>query len=132
MVNLLDKQSKRDIKSIISTQIGVHKAWSHSLKTLIEVKQPGGLIEEKVANPNLCSLGQWLLQSDTREVIVDKGVYDDICKLHREFHIIAGSIINKVLSGNADQAKVMLSEGGAYNIASEKLVMALSGIGNLL
>ena len=125
-MNLVDKQSKRDVKSIISTQIAVHKAWAHSLKTLIEIKRPGGLNEERVANPNLCSLGQWLLESDTREVIVDKSVYDDICKLHQDFHIIAGFIIKHVLSGNIDRAKEMISEGGSYNVASEKWLFAVS------
>ncbi len=75
-----------------------------------------------VRRDDACPFGQWLHAVPAPERSAD---YQNILKLHAEFHRVAGEILALAVGGQRPKAEAMLGPGGEYSRTSGNLVLAL-------
>jgi hypothetical protein len=102
----------------IDKAIQAHLRWTARLRTTI---QHNILTYEEVSNHKACAFGEWIVSKEN-EYVEDKN-FQSVVRLHKEFHDIAGEIVNLTNVGMTKEATLKLD--GAYNRASSNLVLAM-------
>ncbi len=87
--------------------IRAHQAWKGRLSAMV-----AGTSEEKldfriICRDDKCILGQWI-HGAGHEAFGHHPVFRDVWLAHREFHEIAGSVVEAVDSGDTDAARRIL------------------------
>jgi hypothetical protein len=108
-----------------------HSNWKLKLKQHIKEKLvltqgvwEGQILDIKeVADHHLCELGQWIYG----EGLCYHGLtaFEQMCSDHEHFHNAAADVIRVSNGGDASQALALLAHGGAFELASNKLVRSL-------
>ncbi|HWS02877.1 MAG TPA: CZB domain-containing protein [Gammaproteobacteria bacterium] len=81
-----------------------------------------------VQQNNQCQFGKWLESQGHK--LLNKIDFDEIDRLHTEFHKVAAEVIRKKKSGQNQAAEQALATGGSFTGASSQLtkrIMAVKG-----
>ena len=109
------------LKSEIDAAIMAHENWKTLLSTSIDTGATHININE-AKDDTICQFGRWLYGPTIPQAIKNTPLFQEINKLHSEFHQCAGVVLTLIQEGHLDQAKAMMNEGGKYaNISSELL-----------
>lgn len=103
----------------IGKAIAAHGQWKVKLRDAIDT----GVCEstpDRVKQDCNCSFGKWLHH---RLDINAKGseYYNEVVKLHADFHEQAGAILELALNGQKDEANELMKMGGEFLSCSAKL-----------
>lgn len=104
--------------------IAAHGQWKVKFRDFMAGKLE--LDANVVQQNNQCQFGKWL-ESHGHKLL--KGAdYDEINRLHSEFHKIAADVIRKKKSGDAAGAEHALASGGVFTTASAKLTTRIMAV----
>ncbi|MFC3099288.1 CZB domain-containing protein [Altererythrobacter lauratis] len=107
----------------INAAIGAHGAWKLRLKTAI-ASGTGDLDWRIVSKDCECAFGKWLHGHEIDAATRASVPYQVVKRLHQEFHIAAGRVVQAVQNGHRQAAQDLMD--GEFIPRSEKLVRALT------
>ncbi len=107
----------------IDKAVAAHGAWKQKLRSAIDTGKSEST-PAKVKMDNNCSFGKWLYERIDPKA---KGspYYNDILKMHADFHKEAGAILELALKGNKDQANDLMKLGSNFSKISAKLTTTM-------
>jgi hypothetical protein len=105
----------------IGEAIVAHNRWKFELKNAIRTGKSDFTIEE-ISNPHTCTFGKWLLSNEGQKL----PDYDEIAKLHDEFHQEAAEVLCLALMGRPSTALTKMQEGSRFSQLSAKLIDKLT------
>jgi hypothetical protein len=108
----------------IDNAIAAHGAWKSRLKTAIDT----GTLETSPATigaDNKCAFGGWLYGSTLTPQEKASPEYNEIKRLHAQFHQLAGRVAQLALAGKKAEAEAIMGPSAEYAAISGKLTLAL-------
>ena len=115
--------------NIFNSAIETHAEWK--LKLLQQLTH--GKMEldaNTMKDPHVCELGQWVNDEGRQYSFLP--LFQRMCSEHKEFHGLAGEMIEYINVGDLAKAKEMLIHSGPLRQSSAKLVNALKECGKEL
>lgn len=112
-----------DFHDQCTAAISAHGEWKFKLKKATQ-NRGEGLDANTIALDNQCVFGKWLYSDATANVRKDKD-YDEIRKLHAEFHRTASQVVHLCQSGEAAAAERAIGDESAYAAISAQLIAAI-------
>ena len=111
------------IKSEVEKAILAHSRWKTHLKEAITTGESHFSVAN-VWNSHLCEFGKWLDSAEANTI----PNYQEVVKLHQEFHKAAAQILELALSGKREEALNQMQLGGRsdFNQLSARLVSKLA------
>lgn len=106
------------LKADVEYAIQQHSAWKMKFRDFLSGK--AGLDVPTISEPNHCHFGEWL-EAEGRQLL-EAQFFDEIYKLHMEFHHVAAEVIRKIRAKDFAGARSDIVEDGAFNQASFALV----------
>lgn len=107
------------VKDEIEKAITAHGEWKNKLRAAIET----GMSEstpERVKQDNNCSFGKWLHER-IDPAMKNTTFYNDVVKLHADFHKEAAAILEFTLKGDKDNASKEMELGKPFSLLSTAL-----------
>jgi hypothetical protein len=89
--------------------LDAHTAWAKRLEDRLNGLSQEDLDVATVASDCNCTLGKWLY-GDARKSFSESGDYEELRRVHADFHLKAGEILNNVLNGDREQAMKNLKD----------------------
>lgn len=89
--------------------LNAHVQWTHRLEDIISGKSNEQLEVGTVASDCHCLLGEWI-HSYAKQHFGSIGEYSELKKLHADFHLSAGQILNNIQNEQMEDAKNALKE----------------------
>jgi hypothetical protein len=89
--------------------LDAHTAWTKRLEGKISGENREELDVATVASDCNCTLGKWL-HGPAKKEFGDSGDYNDLVRVHADFHLKAGEILNNVINGDEETANKNLKE----------------------
>lgn len=105
------------MKNGINEALNSHSAWKNKFKNFLNGRASFDLAT--VDATDQCNFGKWLDNEGYR--MVPSELHTEICAVHKEFHQIAASIIQKIKEKRFDEAREDISQNGALNQTSLRL-----------
>jgi hypothetical protein len=108
----------------IKKAIGAHGLWKARLMTAVSTGSSEFTVAQVSADSN-CEFGRWLYNG------IDAGAkqsphYEEVRKLHAQFHAVAGTVLGSALAGRQAEAKASIEDSsGAYSTTSGDLSRAM-------
>lgn len=112
------------LKEEIGQAIAAHGQWKVKFRDFMAGKLD--LDASVVGKNDQCQFGKWL-EGEGRK-LMQKGDYDEIYRLHSEFHKIAGGVVSKKKSGDAAGAQKDLEPQGTFTAASAALTKRMMSV----
>lgn len=112
------------IRDEIPKAISAHGQWKVKLKRAIDTGECDST-PAKVKRDNNCSFGKWLherIETQHRST----PYYNEVVKLHADFHKEAGSILELALNGSKDEATQKLGLGSDFSSLSSRLTKKMT------
>jgi Chemoreceptor zinc-binding domain len=109
------------IESDIEDAIHVHGAWKAHFRNFLSGKAELDL--STISQPHACKLGKWLEGNAYRMLAPED--YEEVCRLHAEFHRVAGRIVDNIKQKDFQSARTAIASGGAFDQASHELAAFL-------
>jgi hypothetical protein len=110
--------------------LDAHIAWARRLENHLKGNDAAHYEVAEVAADHLCTLGKWIHGAAKRE-FGHAPEYADLSRVHAEFHIVVGALLNDVDNDavtNADQAlKQVRHKSGEVQLALIRLYAAAGG-----
>ena len=107
------------IKDEINSAIAAHGQWKHKLKKAIDTGECEST-PEKVKKDNNCSFGKWLHERIDPQY-KSSPYYNEVLKMHADFHSEAGEILRLALNGKPEDANKKIGLGSPFNSISAEL-----------
>lgn len=111
-----------DRVSDIEQAIGNHALWMSRLRQAI-LEAPAALEVEEIRAEDQCDFGKWLHGSRLSVEDRESGVYQEVKRLHAEFHQVAAQVVELAASGRTCDAYGLLY--GEYITISGRLAIAM-------
>lgn len=108
----------------ITAAIGAHGKWKTKFREFMDGKLE--LDAPTVLKNNACDFGKWLEGEGTQALAA--GDYQQIHRLHTEFHRVAASVITMKKSGDVLGAEKALSLAGIFTEASGSLTRVMMDV----
>jgi hypothetical protein len=105
------------MKIEIEEALHAHALWRKQFKDFLSGRAAFDL--EKVGATDQCIFGKWLENEGCR--LIPAELHDEICAVHKEFHLIAAEIIRKIKEKQFAEAREDISPDGSLNRASLRL-----------
>lgn len=105
------------MKSEIEAALHAHTLWRTRFKDFLNGKAAFDL--DTISATDQCEFGKWLDHEGHR--MIPSSLHDEICRVHKEFHLIAAGIIQKIKDKRFAEAKADIAQDGALNQASMRL-----------
>lgn len=105
------------MKSEIEEALHAHTLWRTRFKDFLNGKAAFDI--ETISTTDQCDFGRWLDHEGHR--MMPASLHDEICMVHKEFHLVAAGIIQKIKEKRFAEAKADISQDGALNKASMHL-----------
>lgn len=86
-----------------------HTAWLTRLKGVIEGTNSEILDRNTIIAPDKCELGNWIHHKDTKP-LWENTEYLQLCLTHKEFHKLAGRVLQEFSEGHTSSAMRILRE----------------------
>lgn len=106
------------LKADLEYAIHQHSAWKMKFRDFLGGK--AGLDVPSIAEANHCQFGKWMEAEGKR--LLPPHDFNEIHKLHVEFHHVAAEVIRKIKEKDFAGARNDISGDGAFNQASLTLV----------
>lgn len=104
--------------------LDAHVAWCRRLEAKLNGESDEALSIGNVAPDNLCTLGKWI-NGEAQRQFGGLPRLEELKRIHTEFHLKAGAILNDVLHGAQDNARAGLKslrhESGRVQLALVRL-----------
>lgn len=108
---------KEDIEDVIHA----HGEWKARFRDFLNGKSPLDL--SSVGVSNACKLGHWM-EAEGRNLLPPND-YDEVYRLHTEFHLIAGEVVRKIKQKDFAGARRDIASNGPLHKASQALTVYL-------
>ncbi len=108
----------------IAAALDAHAQWTVRLKTAIDT----GKLDTPIATigkDDQCKFGKWLNGTTVSNALKQTPEYQEVKRLHAEFHRVAALVAQLASSGQKTEARKALSIGGAFSEASSALTTRL-------
>ena len=89
--------------------LDAHTAWTRRLEGKITGENKEQLNVATVASDCECKLGKWI-HSTAKQQFDGSSDYEELRRIHAEFHLKAGEILNNVINGEQEKASINLKE----------------------
>lgn len=89
--------------------LNAHVQWTHRLEDIISGKSDEQPEVGTVASDCHCLLGKWI-HGYAKQQFEEHAEYQELKRLHADFHLSAGQILNSIQNGEMDDAKLALKE----------------------
>lgn len=99
-----------------------HGEWKIRFRSAIVERK--SLDEETACSDRRCELGSWL-HGEAREHFGHLESYQDCRAKHAAFHEEAGKVVQKINTGNYQEAEALLGLSGPFSVISGSLAIAL-------
>ncbi len=109
------------VKEQVTQAIAAHGQWKVKFRDFMAGKLE--LDASVVQMNNQCPFGKWLEGEGNKSL--PKEYYEDISRLHTEFHKVAADVIRKKKAGDVSGAQAYLASGGVFTMASATLTRKL-------
>ncbi len=103
--------------------LGAHGVWKLKLRTAVNTGK-SDTDPATAARDDCCAFGQWLFGPTIDDETRQSKPYEVITRLHREFHVTAGRVLDLAVKGNRDKANELLNS--EFSKRSTKLTMAIA------
>jgi len=107
----------------INKAIAAHAAWRDKLNEAIASGKSEST-PEKVRADNNCGFGKWLHEKIDPN-LKSTAEYQKICKLHADFHLAAGDILDLALQGKKADATALMGLSSDFSKNSTALTREL-------
>jgi methyl-accepting chemotaxis protein len=105
--------------------IQAHSSWKLKIYSAARNGNKDRLDAVAVGKDNACALGQWI-HGEGKTLMVDKPDYQELVRLHSDFHRQAASLISKIDKGQTAEVEAALSDRNSpYSSASMKIISLL-------
>lgn len=84
--------------------LDAHTAWTHRLQDKIDGSSSEDLDIAKVAADGNCPLGQWI-HGDAKQHFHHMVEYEELKRVHANFHLDCGKVLNDVQNGDGSEAR---------------------------
>ncbi len=116
---LVIDQSEEDFAGLnMRTVIDAHMAWRKRLADVVEGRSNEHPEVGQVGQDSACTLGKWL-RGEARARFGKLPEYDELRKVHADFHACAAEVLIKNREGDAAGARVLLK--GALRALSDRV-----------
>lgn len=89
--------------------LDAHMAWTKRIEKLLSDEEAGGYPIAKVSADHNCVLGGWI-HNEAKHKFGEMQEYDELRKVHADFHLHVGGILNDVVNGNHANAEKGVKE----------------------
>jgi hypothetical protein len=103
--------------------IAAHAKWKFYLRQAIETGKSKWTVTE-VRPADCCEFGAWLLALPPGDR--DSEHYEDVCRLHTEFHKEAAEVLKLALAGRREEAETAIAQGSRFAKVSTKLTITMT------
>jgi hypothetical protein len=107
----------------IDKAIAAHGAWKDKLRSAIKTGECEST-PARVKQDNNCSFGKWLHER-VDPALRTTSHYQQVLRLHADFHREAGSILEIALRGGKDEANQRMQMGGTFVRTSAELTKTM-------
>ena len=105
--------------------INAHAGWKLKIFNAARNGNKDKLDPVTVGKDNACALGQWIY-GEGKALMAGKPDYQELIKLHADFHRQAASLISSIDKGQAQQAEAAVNDRNSpYGSASSKVISLL-------
>lgn len=84
--------------------LDAHVQWTHRLERQINGSSDEELEVGTVASDTRCTLGRWI-HDQAREHFSGNDEYEELKRIHAEFHLSCGRVLNDTHNGDTDSAR---------------------------
>jgi hypothetical protein len=109
------------LKEDIEAAIHAHGEWKARFRDFLNGKSALDL--SSVGVTNACKLGHWL--GAEGQHLLPPNDYEEVCRLHADFHLIAGEVVRKIKQKDFAGARKDISPNGPLDRASKALTVYL-------
>lgn len=102
--------------------IKAHWEWRVGLRLFV-AGYGAPLEASTVGRDDLCDLGMWLHGEGVKHASARS--YGELLKAHAAFHQAAAAVVRRTNEGDRDGAKALAEPGGAFDHASNAVVLAI-------
>lgn len=88
----------------MKSALDAHTAWTHRLEAKIEGTSDEDLDIAKVAGDGNCPLGKWI-HGEAKANFHDMAEYEELKRIHADFHLNCGKVLNDVENGDETEAR---------------------------
>lgn len=106
----------------IEEALGKHALWMSELRQAV-LHAPADIDVESIRADNRCAFGRWLYGSSWSSAERASASYEEVRRVHAEFHQLAGEIVELAASGRTLEAYGLLY--GDYVTVSGRLAIAM-------
>ena len=110
------------IQDEITKGIGMHAIWKGRLRSAIETGHCEYTPAE-ASKDNRCEFGKWLYGLHVDEA--QKASYEEVRRLHSDFHREVGSVLMRALGGKKEEAEKAIDIGSVFAKTSAALTAAM-------
>lgn len=112
------------LENDIAEAMAAHALWKVRLKSAIATGQLDVSVQT-IRVDDACPFGQWLHGTSIPADVTRSPAYEQVKRLHAEFHRVAGQVAELVLAGKKADAEKELGHAGAFGLATRALTDAL-------
>lgn len=112
-------------KDEITKAIAAHGMWKTRLTQAIESGKMDTPVDT-VRMDDQCAFGKWLYGVSLDLQGTTSAQYEEVKKLHAQFHRVAAQVVELALSGKKHEALQLMSLDGEFTKISSKLTAAMS------
>jgi hypothetical protein len=108
------------MRSVLFAALSAHVAWKEKLRKAID----SGIIDPppaRIREDNLCVFGKWLHSPDLSDEVKSSPHYQNIIKIHAEFHKVASEVALLAEIGEKEKARKMMLMGEPYGIQANNI-----------
>ena len=103
--------------------IAAHAKRKFYLREAIETGKSKWTVAE-VRPDDRCEFGTWLLALQSGER--DSQHWEEVCRLHAEFHKEAAEVLRLALGGRREEAEAAIAQGSRFGKVSTKLTITMT------
>lgn len=83
--------------------LDAHNQWTQRLEAQIDGSNSESLDIGTVASDTRCTLGRWI-HSEAHDRFTGSEVYEELKRIHAEFHLACGKVLNDAYCGDSEAA----------------------------
>ena len=106
----------------IESAIAAHTGWRKVFVSAIEGCNADALKDLEISDHTQCVLGAWL-HAPRQRVHADNEVFNDVVRIHKQFHEIAVHIIELIREGDVENAELLMHTD--FDRTSQTLVVLM-------
>ena len=115
--------SNADVIEEINKALFAHGAWKMRLRDAIS-KGSSDMTVDTASRDDCCAFGKWLHGNEIDQHVRGSAAHQTATKLHKEFHLSAGKVLDEALHDHKDKAVSLLK--GEFGDRSQTLMIALT------